>query len=143
MGAQKQYVESGGFSQYLYHQVGDIIRDGEVEGKVIKHITDLNKGLPMYSNTSKIYFRLNENGEIDQCRVYVDRVAYLDFDWGHSHRNKRDRRVFQRGIVHVQAYKIKDGVPWRDSFNARSMNNEEMRKFGRILKKACPTVKFR
>lgn len=62
---------------------------------------------------------------------------------GHSHRNKRDRRVFQRGIVHVQAYKIKDGVPWRDSFNARSMNNEEMRKFGRILKKACPTVKFR
>ena len=40
-------------------------------------------------------------------------------------------------------YKIKDGVPWRDSFNARSMNNEEMRKFGRILKKACPTVKFR
>ena len=143
MGAQKQYIKSGGFSQYMYCQVGDIIRDGKMEGKVIKHITDLNKGLPVYSNTSVIYFRQNKDGEIDQCRIYLNRAAYLDFDWGHSHKNKRDRRVFQRGTVHVQTYKIKDGVPWRDSFNARSINNEEMRKYGRILKKVCPNVKFR
>ena len=67
MGGQRSYLPSGGFKEYLYHQVGDTITANGISGKIISRIdgTPGHDGLPQYSNTSKIYFKLDENGEIE------------------------------------------------------------------------------
>ena len=59
MGAQKSYRPSGGFSEYLYHQVGETIVADGISGKVIKRIEldNTHDGLPLYSNSSRVYFR--------------------------------------------------------------------------------------
>lgn len=143
MGAQKQYLDSGGFSKYLYHQKGEIIHVGNLIGKIIEHIDGCHKGLPLYSNTSTVYFKENSEGNIIQCRIYSSRGSFLDFDWGHKHINAKDGRVFEKGIVHVQPYIIKNGIPWRDSKNARSMSTAEMKQYGEILRKLNPKLKLR
>jgi len=35
MGGQRSYLKTGGFTEFLYHQVGEIVSAGGVEGKVI------------------------------------------------------------------------------------------------------------
>lgn len=140
MGGQRSYLPSGGFKEYLYHQVGDTITANSISGKIISRIdgTPGHDGLPQYSNTSKIYFKLDENGEIEQARIYDDRRVALDIDWGHNHHE------FKKGIAHVhEYYKGKDSKWHRDEKGVRLLNNDEMKKFGELLKKANPYVKFR
>lgn len=142
MGNIREYIQSGGFSQYLYKQVGDIITASNgIQGKKIIQI-DNNNGhysLPIHSNHSNIYFKQNDStGEIEQARVYVNRLAAFDFDWGHVHDN------FPIGIVHVQSWrKNKHGAWIRDSKSARYMTDEEIHKYGELLKLASPNIKFR
>lgn len=85
----------------------------------------------------------------DRTRMAYVRLAYMwakrniDFDWSHVHKNS-DGRKFERGVVHVQVWKQnKDGSFSRQSDDARSMSNAEMKKYGPILKAYCPTVKLR
>ena len=78
-----------------------------------------------------------------QAKVYKDRKTVLDFDWSHTHKNS-DGRVFNKGTVHVQVYQVNsDGSLTRLSKEARLMNNQEMKKYGPILKYFSPNVKFR
>ena len=35
MGGQREYIKSGGFSEYLYHQVGETLSFNGVSGKVM------------------------------------------------------------------------------------------------------------
>lgn len=152
MGGQRDYLGSGGFSQYLYKH-GDIVRCGKLEAKAIYKAgtKDYHDGLPLYSNTSDMYFRLTEvkeSGEkkIDQLRLYKDRKAIMDFDWGHDHPRYKDGKrigVYPKGTVHVQFYKIVDGKPVRDSSRTRMMSNAEIKKYGDFLRKADPNVRFR
>ena len=152
MGGQRDYRGSGGFSQYLY-TYGDIIRSGDLEAKAIykSGTKDYHDGLPLYSNTADMYFRLTEAKEsggkkIDQLRLYKDRKAIMDFDWGHDHPRYEDGKrigVYPMGTVHVQFYKIVDGKPVRDSSRTRMMSNAEIKKYGDFLRKADPIVKFR
>lgn len=140
MGGQSAYIPSGGFKEYLYHQVGETITADGIAGKVISKIGGIpgHDGLPHYSNTSKVYFKLDENGQIEQARIYDGRHSALDIDWGHSH------HVFQKGIAHVhEYYQDKDGTWKRDKDHARHLNNDEMKKYGELLKKAYPNIKFR
>lgn len=37
MGGQREYIKSGGFSEYLYHQVGETLSSNGVSGKVIEN----------------------------------------------------------------------------------------------------------
>lgn len=139
MGGQKYYKAEGGFVQYLYHQVGIVTADNGISAKVVEKINkeDHAQGLPAYSNTSDIYLKKGkESGDIIQARIYKDRKAYIDFDWSHNHQDCPE------GVVHVHFYKIVDGVP-RKQTAWRYMNNEEMKKYGPLLRKATPNVKFR
>lgn len=73
----------------------------------------------------------------------------IDFDWSHVHVNTSNGRKFPIGTIHVQRYeyvgKDKAGkvIYRRMSGEARMMNNEEMKKYGPIIKKFNPNVKFR
>lgn len=66
MGDFANYLPAGGFSEYLYHDVGDVITaDNGVQGKVINKYTDPNdeefhESLPTYSNTSEVYFKITQ-----------------------------------------------------------------------------------
>lgn len=133
-------MPTGGFSEYLYHQIGDTITANGISGKVIaKYDGDPeHDGLPIYSNTSKVYFKLGDGGKVEQARIYDGRKAVFDFDWGHPHHQ------FDKGVVHVHEHGVNKKGRWERSIKpVRYMNNEEMTKYGELLKKANPDVKFR
>jgi len=140
MGGQKQYNKTGGFSNYLYRQVGETISSNGLVGKVIEKIegSGYHDGLPLYSNTSDIYFKMNDQEDaIEQARYYKNREASCDFDWDHSHGG------IPKGTVHVQEWHVdKDGNLKRKS-RARLMTEAEIDKFGDLLKKANPDIKFK
>ena len=145
MGDQRRYQESGGFSEYLYVQIGEtIVASNGVEGKVVTKIEGTAyDGLPTYSNTSEVYLKKNSQGEIVQARVYKDRKPIMDFDWDHPHENKNGKK-FPEGVVHVQLWKDgPKGKPVRDSGRARYMNNKEMSRYGELIKKANSNTKLR
>lgn len=93
MGLQREYIESGGFSTYLYYQDGEtIISSNGVEGKIVAKIEGTAyDGLPIFSNTSEVYLKRNKDGEIVQARIYKDRKPVCDFDWDHHHKTKKRR----------------------------------------------------
>lgn len=145
MGLQREYIESGGFSTYLYTQQGDtVVASNGVEGKVVEKIEGTAyDGLPIYSNTSEVYFKRNAQGKIIQARIYKDRKPVCDFDWDHTHTNKPGEK-FEEGVVHVQPFRLKPDGTWkRESKKARYMSLEEMRRYGELIKKANPNVKLR
>ncbi len=151
MGNQREYNPEGGFSQYLYESVSEVVEMNGIRAKVVKFIG--NEGmepanLPNYANTSDMYFKVNNDGEIGQARLYIGRRSVIDFDWDHSHtnksKNKQKNEVFPEGVVHVQVYKTKpDGTPYRDSKHARYMTEEEIAKYGPLIHHFNPNVKFR
>lgn len=148
MGNQREYIESGGFSAYLYEDHPDWtpkVING-IKAKVVKLITDksgCHSGLPTYANSSNMYLRVNRDGQVIQAKLFVDRKQCVDFDWGHQHKNvDGDGKVFPKGIVHVQRYNPRD-ITVRHSNNARLMTESEIKKYGAILKAFNPHVKFR
>ena len=150
MGNQREYISSGGFSQYLYEDHKDFTPQtvNGIRGKVVHYIPDGNTdhtGLPAYANTSDMYFKVGADGKVVQGKLYLDRKHCIDFDWGHTHVNTLgDKNSFQKGVVHVQVYKVnKNGNTFRHSDNARYMNNEEIEKYGGIIRAFNPDVKFR
>ena len=145
MGNQRQYLPSGGFSEYKYQDESERVTINGVTGKMISLITDPTgnqAGLPTYSNTSDIYFKKGADGLASQAKVYKDRHTVLDFDWDHNHKNS-DGRVFHKGTVHVQVYRRNPDGSLTRLKDARFMNNHEMKKYGPIIKYFNPNVKFR
>jgi len=145
MGDVKHFIESGGFDEYLYHQVGDTITSSNgVQGKVINGNGDpsdeyFHDSLPIYSNTSEVYFKRNDLGQhdIEQARVYHDRKAALDFDWGHAHGSH------EKGVVHVQEWHYNKKGEWVRKKGERGLSNEEIDRYGELLKLANPNVRLR
>jgi hypothetical protein len=144
MGDYISYVKSGGFKEFLYHDVGDIITAGNgVQGKVINGFTDPNdevfhESLPLYANTSEVYFKKSDKGNhpIEQARIYKDRTAFIDVDWGHTHGE------FKLGTIHVHEWiKSPDGTFKRKP--PRYANNDEIARYGDLIKKANPHTKLR
>ena len=141
MGGQNYYKAEGGFSQYLYHQVGEIISANGISAKVVEKIdkSDPTQGLPIYSNTAELYLgKGRKSGEIIQLRIYKDRKAYIDIDWTHPHEG------IPKGVAHVHFYEMDaEGKPTKNHSIYRRMNNEEMKKYGPLIKKVAPNAKFR
>lgn len=140
MGGQREYIPSRGFTEYLYHQIGDTLTANGVSGKVIARQSsdNLHDGLPKYSNTSKVYFKLDDVTKmIEQARVYENRRVAYDFDWGHTHKE------YIAGIVHVHEWYENKNGKWIRSNNPRLLNNDEITRYGNLLKKANPNVRFR
>lgn len=95
MGNQRNFLESGGFSEYLYETVGEVVTINGLRCKIIKMPSDTNShyaGLPKFSNTSDVYVGLGPGDVPRQLRVYKDRRNYKDFDWGHEHINSDGTR---------------------------------------------------
>lgn len=142
MGNGREYLPSGGFSQYLYHQVGETITASNgVQGKVVTEYSDNEKyhsSLPQYSNTSEVYFKNDDvTHTVEQARVYKDRKVAFDLDWGHQHKE------FPKGVVHVHEWRLDRNGNWTRTGKVRYMNNEEMARYGELLRLANPNVKFR
>ncbi len=146
MGGAKTFNSSGGFSRYDYHQVGAPIYIDGLKGKAIvkrdaNGNDDFHAGLPAYSNTSDFYAHTgSKSGEFVQVKFYEKRSQSVDFDWGHNHMEGKgkNRVIFPEGVVHVQTYSNgnRTGI-------TRYMSNEEIEKYGSILKTLNPNVKFR
>lgn len=145
MGNQRQYLASGGFSQYLYKSESPKTTINGVVGRMISKVADptgTHDGLPSNSNTSDIYFKKGEDGLASQAKLYKDRKTILDFDWDHGHTNE-DGTQFKKGTVHVQIYKVDGkGNAIRQSKTARPMTEKEKEKYGPIIKHFNPKVKF-
>lgn len=139
MGAAKQYNPSGGFYEYEYHQVGETIHYDGLQGKVIVK-NNLQTGLPPHSGKSDFYANIDaETGKIIQLRLNRSRASHIDFDWGHEHKNLDGSNLrFSEGIVHVHTYE-----KGKRNRIARYMNNDEIKRFGALLKSLNPDVKFR
>lgn len=147
MGSQRKLIEGGGFSEYLYKQVGETLYMNGLKCKTIVKIDakDKHDGLPLYSNTSDIYFKIsNKTGEVEQIRVYENRKPLLDIDWGHEHQNEDTKMTFPIGVAHVQEWSFdsKSGKPVRSEI-AHFITDVEFEKYGEIIKKVYPNIKFR
>lgn len=143
MGGQSHYQKNGGFSEYLYHQVGESFEINGLKCKAIDKIggKKYHDGLPLYSNTSDVYFKISDvTCQIEQARFYSNRRAVMDFDWGHPHGKNNE---FPEGVVHVQAFNYDSKTKKLRTASTRLMTNEEIAKFGDILKKVNPNIKFR
>lgn len=144
MGDLSKYVESGGFTEYLYHDVGDIITASNgVQGKVINGPQDpkdesFHESLPLYSDTSEVYFKKSDEGEhlIEQARVFKDRQPSIDIDWGHTHGE------FKEGTVHVHEWVPKPGGGFKRK-PPRLATAAELERYGELIKKANPNLKLR
>lgn len=139
MGNERQLREEGGFTENLYHQIGEtIIASNGVEGKIMERIEgNAHDSLPKFSNTSEVYFKVSdETGEIEQARVFDGRIPKIDIDWDHSHKGS------EKGKAHVHEwYKGNDGK-WKRGKTIRDMTSAEIARYGELLKLACPDIKF-
>lgn len=145
MGLQRDYNESGGFSRYLYFQVGDTITtsNGVVAKVVAKENGTPFDGLPTFSKTGEVYLKADKDGNIIQARIYKDRKPVCDFDWDHTHQNANGDK-FEKGVVHVQEFKQNSKGAWeRQSKKARYMSNDEIEQYGELLRKLKSDIKFR
>lgn len=140
MGGFRKYNPEGGFSEYLYHQVGETVSANGITAKIVTRIDDdsFHSSLPAYSNTSIAYAKCSDKGshEVEQLRIYENRKASIDFDWGHRHGD------CVAGVVHVHIAP-KNGNIHGDVSGVRYMNNDEISKYGPIIKALNPNAKFR
>lgn len=146
MGTQREYIESGGFSAYLYLQRGEaIVAPNGVKAKVVEKIYGTRfDGLPILSNTGEVYLKRNPGGEIVQARIYRNRRPVCDFDLDHAHVNKGSGERFAKGVVHVQTFVRKPDGTWRrQKHKARNMTDEEVVRYGPLLRKVRPGLKLR
>lgn len=141
MGGARAYNPAGGFHFKDFEQVGDTIYYKGLVGKILRKVDGSSSGLPSRSGKSDFYARTgSKSGEIVQVKFYENRIQCVDFDWGHNHMKGKGKNqvIFPEGVVHVQTYNngSRAGI-------TRYMNNEEIKKYGSMLKKLNPNVKFR
>ncbi len=137
MGSQKQFNPDGGFSAYMYEEVGTITAGG-ISGKVVKSKGGgAQAGLPLYANKSRIYFKMGRDGKsIEQMRVYgPDRRAKLDFDYMHPHGSFRPPRL------HVHDFGIRPDGNF-GHLPARGITPKERALYEALLRKAMPDCDF-
>lgn len=136
----------------IENQLWKVRKDEEGNDQIVAGIkviyndsTKRENDLPAESNSAEAYFKSDAKGNIIQLRIYdsVTHKAVMDIDFVDRHKNKQTGEVFEKGVAHVQEFKIKNGVPKRMSRKARYMTNAEIAKWGGAILKANPNVKFR
>lgn len=122
-----------------YYTDGTTITDSKGQtGTVVTEIGDIrfHSSLPKWSKTSKIYFKRNDKvlHEIEQMRIFENRRAKLDFDWGHTHKE------FKRGTVHVHEWIQTNDGKWLRSTNPRRMTPSEIDQYQELINMANPNA---
>lgn len=136
MGNGQHYLKNGGFSSYFYVSRGKVSFDRLTANIITWYNTkDNHESLPRFSKTSKLYVKLDKHGNIVQLRVFKDRHAAIDFDWGHKHGNH------PKGVVHVHIINKNGNLHAGEP--PRYMSNAEMRKYGKFIKFLNPDAKLR
>ncbi len=138
MGSQRRFNPEGGFTAYMYEEVGTI-EAGGISGKVVVPAGG-NTGhyaLPNFTSSSRIYFKLADDGKtIVQMRVYgLDRRAKLDFDYTHAH------PPFTPPQLHVHDFGMRPDGKY-GHLPARALTPEERAQYGAILRRAMPRCIF-
>lgn len=120
MGGSKKYIESGGFTEYEYEQIGTTTNGI----KIINKVASTKQNTPMYSNTpNAIYSKTNKESElVDQVTLYNGRVKQKDIDTEHIHKNPTNKRMFYNNEIHVHDYI--NGIRQKD---ARKPSKKERR----------------
>lgn len=139
MGNGQEYLETGGFTNFFYKEVGTVT-DGNLTAKIIAwfNTKDFHESLPRFSKESRLYMKRDRNGNIIELRVYENRRATYDFDWGHAHKN------LKKGVVHVHHWLYdSNGKLLGRQAPLRYMNNSEIKEFGKLIKAANPNAKLR
>lgn len=144
VGKKTSRRSSSSLSEFV--SVGSAVVINGYRCKIVRRRGDSEEhtSLPLFSATSDVYLRKNRKG-VCQARFYFGHKVTLDFDWSHTHTNKRgDGQTFRAGVVHVQLWvEGEGGLPKRLSENARHMSDNEIMTYGPILKHFAPWVKFR
>lgn len=140
MGGQRQYLPGGGFSDYQYRQVDEtIVASNGISGKIIARIDETNEGhsgMPQYSSMSEVYLKISdETHRVEQAGIYKDRRLVYQIDWDHSHGG------IEKGVAHVHTFDWSRKNP--RSKKVTMMSDELISRYGELLKKADPNVKFR
>ena len=101
--------------------------------------------LPIESNTTNAYFKADAQKNIIQLRIYDKHThrALMDIDFIDGHINRKTGEIFPAGVAHVQEFTIKKGKPKRNSRSARLLTEQEIQKWGEIIRLANPNVIFR
>lgn len=140
MGSYRKYLPEGGFSEYLYDEETDKISAGGITAKVIfkRNEDNYHSGLPTCSDKSEAYLKRSDEGnhEIETLRIYKNRQANVDFDWGHGHQG------LEKGVVHVHILSNGEGGFHTSGQSARYMTQAEIEKYGPLIKKANPNARF-
>lgn len=139
MGNGSDYIKDGGFLKY------DWEKERTIEGiDVLRHKFEKRSDLPKFSNTAKAYFKEDGNHEVIQLRFYDDRLAVIDIDImpSQNHINKVTKEKFPAGVLHIHDWGFEDGK-WRRLEEARYMTDAEIAKYGDLIRKANPNVRFR
>lgn len=141
MGSGSNRNPGGGFSKLEWETVSII--SGV---KVLANTNNKRSGdLPAYSNTSNMYFKRDASGEITQLRVYdKSHRAMLDIDINPSkpHKNK-DGEMIPTGMTHVHEWRENEKGELVRSKYGRYLSNEEMKKYGDLIKEANSKAEFR
>lgn len=101
--------------------------------------------LPAYSNTSDMYFKRNENGEIVQLRIYdkAHRAAYdIDINPAKPH-NEKGKSVMPAGVTHVHEWKLNKNGELVRGKTPRHLTSDEIKRLDHILKEANKHVRYK
>lgn len=118
--------------------------------KIIADTLGNPDNLPTYSNSSNSYFSRDKNGEISQMRIYDDtqlrrKDPKMDIDifQTRGHGNKSDNQYFEKDVAHVHEFVKNSKGKFVRKGDARLLTQAEVDKYGQLLRKAFPNVRFR
>ena len=137
MGSRGAMNKNGGFNTPLeFHAVGKVeyYLDGrKMSVKILEFTKSTSRKLPESSNTSDAYVLMDENNKPKQLRVYQNRIASFDVDFGHAH-----HYGLKDGLYHVHriSYANINGketmVRSRDS---PKLSPDELKRWGSLINK--------
>lgn len=140
MGSGRTYNPQGGVYKEDWSFKGESYGNVKV---IYNDIDSRTNGLPLYSNTSDAYLK-KMRGRIVQLRMYKNRKASIDIDIEQvgEHTNKNGTKI-QGFIAHVHEWGYNKRGEWLRSKTARLMTDNEIKKWGGLLRTANPNIKFK
>ena len=142
MGSGSNRNPLGGFYTQEWDEEAEL-----VAGIKVLHNTNNKRAndLPAYSNTSSMYFKRNEKGEIVQLRIYDkhNRAAYdIDINPERAH-DTHGKTIMPAGVTHIHEWKINKKGELVRGKTPRHLTPDEIKQLDSILKQANANVRYK